>query len=363
MHITRLNTFDEVAGRYGKTKPLVSKQHSLQDDVRPIGERRRKWERIVKLDDNTYGMSCGGTGDPIFNWGYSEELKKFPLTREEIARFLPIVWRKHEDGSETVTIRNGFGDWSHNSIYSFLNRALPYGAAFRAGNRDGKQYILCASGDIYLPKTKSVPRHIYEYYKERKSAAWAAQRIKDMTPHDDSLSITLKRVDNKFYLVGEPPKEYVNRTRVDRNNKAAMKPHIEQLWSWAVTMHPLMKGNLGWNFRAELSKQLNELAKANSIKGYDINYNYPLQSCTPALLREIIADPEHVLRYGLGVAAIIELDDASDRFARGERNARWPHDPAMDDDYYKRQRKYVRAAFNNWVNRVAGFTSLIKEEK
>lgn len=363
MYITRLNTFDEVAGWYEKTKPLVSKLHSREQDIRPIGNRNRKWERIIKISKNCYAFSHGGYHDPVFCWGYRDEQKKFPVTTKELEQLAPIVWRKHRDGSETVTIRNGAGEWSHQSRYSFLDRALPYGAAFRAGNRDGKQYIRCASGDIYLPKTKTVPRYLYEYYKERKSAAWAAQRLRESMVHDDNLSVTFKRDGDRFYLVGEPPKEYVNRTRVNLDDKAAMKPHIEQLWSWATTMYPLMKDNLDWSFRTEVTRQLDELAKAHKIAGYRSHYARPFGSCTPALLREIIADPEHVLRYGLGVAAITELDDASGRFARRERNARWPYDPAMDDDYYKRQRSYIRAAFNDWVNKAAGFTKVIKEEK
>ena len=42
----RFNTFNEVVSWYERTKPLVSKHHSLANDVRPIGDRKRKWERI-----------------------------------------------------------------------------------------------------------------------------------------------------------------------------------------------------------------------------------------------------------------------------------------------------------------------------
>ena len=50
----RFNTFNEVVSWYERTKPLVSKHHSLANDVRPIGDRKRKWERIRKVDAETY---------------------------------------------------------------------------------------------------------------------------------------------------------------------------------------------------------------------------------------------------------------------------------------------------------------------
>ena len=42
----KLNTFNDVAKRYSEIKPLVSKHHTLEDDVRPIADRRRKHQRI-----------------------------------------------------------------------------------------------------------------------------------------------------------------------------------------------------------------------------------------------------------------------------------------------------------------------------
>ena len=50
----KLNTFNDVVNRYSEIKPLVSKHHTLEDDIRPIADRRRKHERIERVSSNKY---------------------------------------------------------------------------------------------------------------------------------------------------------------------------------------------------------------------------------------------------------------------------------------------------------------------
>jgi len=361
MYITKLNTFAEVASHYENVKRLVSKTHPKEHDVRPLGKRSRKWERIIKISDDCYAFSCGGAHDPVFTWGAGNQREKdFPLLPEDTARLAPVVWRRDKDGTETVTVRNGVGGWSHQSIYSFIHRTLPRGLRFVQGNKDGKQYIRCASGDIYLPKTMSVPRHVYEEYKEQasKASGWAATRLKTTTPDEDNLSVTFKRTEAVgFEVVGTPPTEYINRIRVKREDKAAFKPHIEQLWSWATIMYPLMKDQLGWSFYHETGKEMQRLANLHKIDGYRVSYsNGVFSNCDVNLIRAILADPEHVLRYGLGIAAL----DAIHTVASWWRNHN--HD-LIPEDFEKQQRKDARAEFNRFINKVCGFSATVKEVK
>jgi len=44
--------FAKAVERYESIKPLIGKRKSL--DVRPLGERDRAWERIVKVSDTEY---------------------------------------------------------------------------------------------------------------------------------------------------------------------------------------------------------------------------------------------------------------------------------------------------------------------
>ena len=60
----RLNTFAEVKEMYNSVKPVVSKNHTVEQDIRPVGARHRKWERIMKINDNKYIIN-DGTWDSI----------------------------------------------------------------------------------------------------------------------------------------------------------------------------------------------------------------------------------------------------------------------------------------------------------
>ena len=61
----RFATFKDVERHYNNIKPVVSKYHKKEDDIRPINRRDRKWERIEKRNSlNTQSgknvhLSCG----------------------------------------------------------------------------------------------------------------------------------------------------------------------------------------------------------------------------------------------------------------------------------------------------------------
>ena len=351
MYITNLGTFDQVADWYAKTKPVLSKKHTLAQDVRPIGKRSRKWERIIKVDDRTYALSCGGNVDPVFHWGYTDKVNAFPLTPKEIANLSPIVWRKAKDGTETVTVRNGAGSWAHNAVYSFISRALPMGLIFRNG-RHGQQaiYNRANSTRYYLPKTRTVPRHHYESIKERAlrqpQSRWEAYRLKEICVGPDKLELTFKRVgDGKFELVGEAPKEMIDRKRVDLMGKKKFKPHLDELYAWVNTMYPMMHKQLGWNLRMEVEQQVNDLAVQHKFEGYRRSYSDLLSNCEADLMRKVLLDKEHLLRYGLGMAAMFAFHEGYINAEHGEES------------------RYCRASYTRWANRMFGFNKIVKEEK
>jgi hypothetical protein len=355
-YINNLSSFDEVAKKYADTKPLVSKQHTIEQDVRPIGKRARKWERIIKVNDHCYALSCGGYADPVFNWGYTDLLKVHPLTTKDIALCAPIVWRKHKDGTETITVRNGPGEWQHNQTYSFISRALPRELWFRQ-TREGKQYIYnrAAGQTLHLPKTRTVPRHILEHHKQQaakgKSSWYTKRYLKAFQTGDDGLSVTFKRgADGRFTLVGEPHKVMVDRTRVNKDEKREFKPHIEALYAWAQAMYPMMRDQLNWSFRIDMNKQLDQIAAEHKIKGYVNSHSALFLNAETSLVRAILKDPEHVMRYGLGAAAMVCLRDAE-----GSYNG--------DKGDVKELAKHIRARFNRWINEMAGFATKVKMEK
>ena len=67
-----LNCFEQVEACYNNTKPIISKNQTLQHDIRPIGDRGRKHERIAKVSDTCYMLLNGELGDNM-TWYYKYE--------------------------------------------------------------------------------------------------------------------------------------------------------------------------------------------------------------------------------------------------------------------------------------------------
>jgi len=351
-YLNKLNSFDEVAEKYAKTAPVLSKNHTPEDDVRPIGKRTRKWERIIKVSEYCYALSAGGFFDPVFSWGYAEYAKAQPVRPKDIALLAPIVWRKHKDGTETITVRNGTGDWQHNAWYSFLARALPRELWFRQ-TREGRQFIYNRrqGQTLYLPKTRSVPRHVMAYHRAsaKNGKSWSKRYLEAYQNGDDGLSLTFQRTDaGGFNLVGEPHKELIPRLRVNTDEKRAFKGSIAALRTWAETMYPMLRDQLNYSFFMEINKDVKRIVAEKKIDGCPATHsNVVLYSAESRAIRSILKDPEHPLQYHLGVAAIQCMHDAQQKWCGGEADAH----------------RHARACFNRWINKMAGFATVVKEEK
>lgn len=364
-YINKINCFADAEARYNDTKPLVSKHHTLEQDVRPVGDRARKYERIIKVSNTCYALSCGGRADPVFTWGISVDnqiLAAYPITPAEIARLSPIVWRKLKDGTETITIRNGAGEWHHNHIYSFINRALPRNIGF-VQTREGKQFLNTHERSrIYLPKTTSAPRYLVEYWKAEKQkgkmTSWAKNYMNAATAGDDGLSVTFKREKNgRFTLVGEPHKVMVDRTYVNKELKASLKKDVTAFLEHVTVLYPLMQAQMNWEARNHAIKELNLIAKEHKLTDkIGAGYGNPFQEADPKLIHSIIKDPEHPMRHSLTIAAIIQIKTAADHFRD------WKRSDSPPEEVEKLRSKYIRSEVNKWINKTFGFTNTIRKE-
>ena len=360
MYITKLDTFAEVEAKYNDTKPLVSKHHTIEQDVRPIGKRGRKYERIIKISDNCYAFSHGGYYDPVFCWGYQADMAKMPMTPADIARCAPIVWKRAKDGTETVTVRNGQGKWQHNARYSFLTRALPRGLGFYNVGHTGTHVIQTKTDRFFLPKTRTVPPYIYDLYKREATGAkpksYRVEQLKVSTDKADGLHMTFERKEKDWGLVSKRHVETVMRTRVERDTKKQYKEHIAKLWQWSMTMYPLMRTQLNWQFRGDMNKEINVWLKDNGMGNLSMDTWGPMfdhknsRKGIPALVRKILTDEDHALRYHLGVAAMFAIHDALPPW----NNAKPNEEEAL---------VLARRAYNKWINKVAGFNTITKESK
>ena len=116
-----MHTFDQVAEKYHSTKPVISKNYTAEQDVRPIGQRRRKWERIKKVSDDCYlFVDSYGFGDDVFGRDWAGGTVD-PTIDEQIM-LAPMVW-KRVDGQVFLKVRNGTGlNIAHTGRYALCGR-------------------------------------------------------------------------------------------------------------------------------------------------------------------------------------------------------------------------------------------------
>jgi hypothetical protein len=338
---SNFTTFADVARWYETTTPLRGKDN-VGKDIRPIGDRKRKYERIVKVSDNCYALSDGWHyGDDVFKAWYRNA--EYTPTSKDMEFYAPIVWRKHKDGTETVTMRNGSGSGAHNMRYAFLYRHSPRGLRFR--NHNGKHFIQAGVKEYFLAKGTTVPKPVWEDVQREIAVAKANGRkpqrwLSGLRAKNDNASLTFKLVEGSWQHVDggrdvpTPPKK-----RVNKELKAKLKPHIEAFRDWVLAVGPMLP--LGdWSYDRQLRDAAVEWSKGT---GYPIRDTWSLSVMLDATLsRKIITDAEHPLRMQLAFVALTQAELL--RVCRDQ------------DDVVG-----VKTAFNRWVNKQLGLVKEVKE--
>ena len=327
-------TFEEVVYHYNAIKPLISKCHTKAEDIRPIGDRKRKWERIVKLSDYCYALVDGYCfGDPVFKtWGTDRT-----VTKEDTEFYAAVVWRKHRDGTTSVKIRNGTGPWNHVSRYQFLTRHVPRGMHFLVYN--GKQYIHMTSnyGDNdrhFLAKGKTVPKDVRPHWK-------------DFTHRKDNTALAFKLTpDGKWLRDPETGEDLPIPPRVNKALKAKFKEPLREFFEWGMTianMLPLTDNDYTRKMRTEAYEYYS--TTDTSIEGMGFTRSrdtYNVKNC-----RSIITDPKHPLRLHLFV-----------EFAETTSEGWWQNCTyKVQKVETKEDLSAIRNKYNNWVNKHLGFKS------
>lgn len=343
--------FDEVVSHYNNTTPMRG-EASAGKDIRPIGDRARKYERIVKISRNCYALSDGyHMGDEHFSvWQWHVHTASASADMEKYA---PIVWRKRRDGTEEVTLRNGFGDYSHNGRYAFLHRHTPKGMRFR--NRNGKHFIqnmyhalLPHRGgtDHYLAKTRTAPHDVYDRIKKAAAATpanhWQKKHAAWVTAHDDNSAVTFRKNENGGWDhvegTGKDISSIKNPT-VNKAVKAKYKEEIKSFFEWGMTMSPL----LPLEDEQYKSQQIRDLRVYFEDNKNDLYYPSPPK---PVEIRGVLKNEDHPVRLALWVTFAADCTDKDWGFNR---------------EYYtktietKEDLQRVRSRYNTWVNKTLGF--------
>jgi len=323
-----LNTFDKVAAHYDAIKPLRGKL--APHNVRPIGDRARKWERIKKINNNCYLLMDGYySGDDVFRGWYTNPNEVGP-TEAEMINLAPIVWRKHRDGTTTIKVRNGTGQGAHNSRYSFLDRHLPNGMRFII--RNGKHFIGTVGAEYYLAKSKTAAKCALPQSEHRNR--WNSH----LTSRDDGVALTFRVDDDKITFVdGGKPFPVPPKVRVDKKAKAKMKDAIAEFREWAFTMYPL----LPVKDREYADRMRTEVRETLNVGGWSWDM---LNMFDTDVAKHIIRDPEHTLRVHFMYALM------------GQTDYHLGHTFDSDAEH----EKAVKAQFNRKINKTCGFTKQVR---
>jgi hypothetical protein len=272
-----INSFDEAADRYWSIKPVISKNHTREDDVRPIDERRYWWNRIKRYDDNTYALLDGD---------YSEAR----TSPEYEFAMAPIVWTREVHGDH-VRIRNGVDFAAHTSRYKFLEACVPRGITFRI--RNGKQYLNVYTRDgwqeFVLPKT----RYTFDHQNKKPRC------------DDDHVYLKFKAVGDGVYH--SVHKIAASTTIIDKAMKKKWQPAIDAFYAYMAAIVPML--GLQWQDRMEYLTQFETWRKTHAARepwgthwgGIDV------MGTPPHIARDIIANEGHELRVAFAALLAYEI--------------------------------------------------------
>lgn len=332
---SKFNTFAEVKAHYESIKPLVSRCHPRGQDIRPIGDRARKHERIVRVSPNCYALSDGyHFGDPVFpTYTYGTPDYVGAIKPADMVKYAPIVWRIRQDGVEEVTLRNGWGQGQHNMRYSFLYRHTPRGMWFR--NRNGKHFIAAEGTEYYLAKQRTTPRLVYDNIMDADSDHFWVRGLKDwIRLQDDNSALTFANVNGRWILANggkelpKPPKVLVNKSA-----KKRYEPQIKAFKEWAFTMAPMLPIE-DYNYVTDIYTQVRQWIDA--LEGRKNNFwGNPLDQLDVKIKRQIICDADHPMYLPMAVYMLRSVET---------------HRAETEEDAHR-----VKQRANRWINNTMGF--------
>ena len=338
---TNYRSFAEVVTHYESITPLRGSGNAGKD-IRPIGDRRRKWECIVKISNNCYALSDGwhfGT-DYFFAHFTNSCNRNYTTKLPETAKYAPIVWRKKRDGTEEVTLRNGYGPGYHTSRYDFLYRHSPAGMLFQT--RNGKHFIEVGQrlpdGEntmYYLAKSTTAPKRVRDEFSSQR-----LRRQPWVTAHDDNSAVKFIRVEDHssrtWQHVEGTGRSIPKGPTVKKDLKAKFKDDIKKFFEWGMAMSPLLP--------LEDSDYLGT-QMADLYAHYEQRPSWEGLQPAAAKARTIVRDDQHEVRLALWVLFAKECFDGW----------HWSKEYLTKTVKTKEDLAKVRSRYNRFINIQLGF--------
>jgi len=323
---TNHRSFAEVVAHYDSIVPLRGAQNKGRD-IRPIGDRRRKHERIVKISSSCYALSDGyHFGDGHF--GYWPFAGSFTPTSTNMEKHAPIVWRRKRNGTEEVTVRNGFGPGAHNSRYDFLWRHTPMNMWFRI--RNGKHFLEIGDTNYYMAKSRTVPKYMYEKF------VLGGQYNKWATTQDDNSSVKFIRTEDGWQHVEGTGCSLPEAAKVNKDLKAKFKDDIKKFFEWGMAMSPLLP---------LVDNDYHNTQMNNLYAHYKQRLRYSALQPEPLVARSIVRDEQHDARLSLWVFFAKNCTDGW----------HWNMEYLTQTVKTKEDLAKVRSRYNSFINKQLGF--------
>jgi hypothetical protein len=282
--------FDRIRAKYESVKPIVSKKSTLEDDVRPIGERRYKEERIIKVDENTYVLSDGVLSSVR---SYS------PMPLELELQFAPIMVQRRADG-DYIRLRSGSVQSTWFSRYAFLRAYTPKGMSFiSAGGTRANEIHTHRDAKLHV-----LPRM---YYEVNWSTGVVVRDGGEMLWFKQTSPDTYERVSELYAL---------KTNKIDRDAKSPYRKQLRDYFNWMCVISPMLVSGMESKWRARDAAVVEFL----EVGGKDIfaNSYVPMRIPTPemsALVKDILKDDEHVLRTALTTMILVECNASIKTFS------------------------------------------------
>ena len=306
----RVNSFRDIANRYANTKPIRGTK------VIPIGDRRYKWERIIKVSDTRYDMVVDANF-VYYNYGRND-MKTI------------VSWELKND-IDVVTIYND----GVIMTYTFLENLLPHDLRFFVLGSSGRQYISMnwRTGD--------------------KGWSWAMQDQGDKDfylPKDYSKPLQFARKHAKWQHIG---KEYIFRhamTQVNKDAKAEIKPYADKFYTWVTTMYAMLPVH-DWEYRSKMHQEFEDYMDERDINYFSNRYGRDprVTDQQTNLYLDIMKDDSHPMRLHLAINWL----GVSPLYGYG----------GVQPIETKEDASKVRANWNRWVNKTFGLNKNIHENR
>ncbi len=345
----RFDTFAEIKSWYDRTKPIISKHHNAKADVRPVGQRKQKWERIVKINDNKFAIVDGSW----CSMPYASSTDADLAFGVELAEKLGVILWEQRGNDEYIHIRGCVNSGYSIGRYKMLNFYLPFTLRHRDKQPAGKHWIVDTTGastKYALPRMGAV-------------VEWSQNKI---TSYKDN-SLTFKRVTDAagktvgWERVGEVK---IQGTTLDLERKKLLKPALKNFYEWMTTMQPLIPK--GYEADSEFRKLMAE--------GLGISHFWSgrgAEQITPEFVESVITNDESEYRLAFAATLLrwVEVRVCPNKYpdkyiaaTKPDADGMWRGDwetgaPFTEEDtaaWYKKENKRIKASYNRYMNKMLG---------